>query len=304
MTALPAIIRSTVFVVIAFAASPTVAWERTQTCVEDGDEGFACRDGETPMPVAWPSTCVPWHLNLTGSSSIADADTVRAAVEASFTVWNDVDGAYLELVYAGDTDERAAGYRSGCGTAQNANVVMFVDEGWSHAPNAVALTSLTYTPNDGRVFDADIEMNVENFPIGIVRNAIDDRGVTDLQNTLTHEVGHLVGLDHTQPETFVADGEQRYTQATMYAITGPTDTAKRSLLLDDEEGLRAAYPVDRRAEADVCEPVEVAFFESPDRSIDATCGEKRGCAASGDRAGWTALPVLVGLAFATRRRRR
>ena len=54
------------------------AWERTQTCVVDGGEGFACRDGELPMPVAWPATCVPWHLNLTGSESIADADTDAA----------------------------------------------------------------------------------------------------------------------------------------------------------------------------------------------------------------------------------
>lgn len=298
-----ATVRTLALVAGLCVATPAFAWERTQTCVTDGDEGFACRDGETPMPVAWPSTCVPWHLNLTGSSSIADEATVRAAVEASFDVWTDVDGSYLELVYAGDTDEREAGYRSGCGTSQNANVVMFIDEGWSHATNAVALTSLTYTPDNGRVYDADIEMNVENFPIGIVRNAIDDRGVTDLQNTLTHEVGHLVGLDHTQPDTFVAVGTQRYTQATMYAITGPTDTAKRTLLHDDEEGLRAAYPSSAVGDAEACGPVEIAFFEAPNKSIDATCGERRGCAAAAPVPAPGAVAFAV-LALVGLRRRR
>jgi MYXO-CTERM domain-containing protein len=55
----------------------------------------------------------------------------------------------------------------------------------------------------------------------------------DLRNTLTHEVGHLVGLAH------VPDSQPA---ATMFARTTPGEIEKRSLSEDDIAGVCAIYP--------------------------------------------------------------
>ena len=58
-------------------------------------------------------------------------------------------------------------------------------------------------PSDGVIVDADIEMNAVNnqfVEIGKTLPASDGRNQTDLENTLTHEIGHLLGLDHLSLE--------------------------------------------------------------------------------------------------------
>ena len=52
----------------------------------------------------------------------------------------------------------------------------------------------------GRILDADVEMNNFNFAFtvdGTAPATAAGRPVADVQNTLTHELGHLLGLDHT-----------------------------------------------------------------------------------------------------------
>jgi hypothetical protein len=59
----------------------------------------------------------------------------------------------------------------------------------------------------------------------------------DLQNTATHELGHLIGLDHApDPES------------TMAASADSGETKKRDLTADDIAGLCAVYPVGQEPE--------------------------------------------------------
>ena len=53
----------------------------------------------------------------------------------------------------------------------------------------------------------------------------------DLQNTVTHEAGHFIGLAHTQ-----------VSGATMNATTAPREVSKRDLASDDLAGVCAVYP--------------------------------------------------------------
>src|SRR5262249_35452987 len=92
------------------------------------------------------------------------------------------------------------------------NSIIFRTEVWSHSgdpkndmlnPEALAVTTVT-ARSDGHIVDADMEIN------GVTQNWMNlDPGVTvpfdqgetrrvfDLQNAVTHEFGHLIGLDHT-----------------------------------------------------------------------------------------------------------
>jgi hypothetical protein len=87
------------------------------------------------------------------------------------------------------------------------NSLIFQTQSWAYDYRALALTSV-FAKSDGHIVDADIEVNAvpgdHDFanlddPTAIPKNS---SALYDLQNTLTHEFGHFIGLDHT---CFTAD---------------------------------------------------------------------------------------------------
>ena len=124
----------------------------------------------------------------------------------------------------------------------------------------VALTSVLYDPTTGRIMDADIEVNGWDGVAGAIGSppqhgwyftcatpaqpgTCAQRGDCcttygqpdcfgmDLENTVTHEVGHFLGLAHSGVAT-----------STMFATTAPRETSKRDLAADDAAGVCAIYP--------------------------------------------------------------
>ena len=65
----------------------------------------------------------------------------------------------------------------------------------------------------------------------------------DLASVLTHELGHFLGLNHSD-----------ITAATMETGYAATDDLRRSLEPDDIEGICAIYPPDRTVSSHSCEP--------------------------------------------------
>jgi MYXO-CTERM domain-containing protein len=144
------------------------------------------------------------------------------------------------------------------------------EEPTCYDPAAAGVTTVFYIdrmgdPKDGTIMDADVELNGVDF-------AIQDQGVTqassrtpaDLANTLTHELGHLVGLDHNcteRPDRPAIDqngdvapscdrgsAPQEILDATMYAYQEPPEagvpeTKKATLEQDDIDAFCAAYPI-------------------------------------------------------------
>ena len=135
---------------------------------------------------------------------------------------------------------------------------------WEGDPWALATTVVTHHPVTGLIYDADIEVNdwggtpgplpaapdAGNAPtdgwyftcdpppggtaVPPVCAAYGDTGCAyaDLQNTVTHEAGHVLGLAHpSTPAT-----------ATMWAYADLREISKRDLDPDDVAGLCAIYP--------------------------------------------------------------
>jgi len=227
---------------LLFGTSTQAAWafERTPTCyVNNPSSPFICREGETPRPIFWPAQCVPYLVQMDGVSTIPNFDDVLAAIERSFDPWRNADCASIDPTFAGLTDSRTIGIDAGT-QVSNGNIITFTEAGWPNASPIQALTSVTYRVSTGEIVDADINMNAQFFTIGII-DASSPPTILDLENTLTHEAGHFLGLEHTLEASFTGSGS--WLDTTMFGSAGLGETNKRSVEDDDINGICAAYPL-------------------------------------------------------------
>jgi len=128
---------------------------------------------------------------------------------------------------------------------------------WIHPASAIALATTTYDPRSGGILDADIEFNASTQPSPqqtFLFTTVDTPCVPpgswstsctswDIQNTLTHEIGHALGLDHVASPA-----------STMYLSAPPGETSKRTLDLGTRQYPCDAYPVGAVAKDCVIRP--------------------------------------------------
>ena len=175
----------------------------------------------------------------------------------------------------------------------NANAWIFQDTEWPYQKiaNHLALTTLTFNPQTGEIYDVDVEINSADNPISVGDTNVSN----DLLSIVTHEAGHFFGLSHTtvRNSTMISDYDNG---TTSMRILGP----------DDISGICALYPPDRQTTA-------CANSQIPRHGFRTECGvneEKNvGCCATAPGAARSSSgPALfaagLGLALFTLRRRR
>ncbi|MES1207315.1 MAG: matrixin family metalloprotease [Pseudomonadota bacterium] len=177
--------------------------------------------------VFWNIADVHWVLDDACSRDIADTDACEAAVKASFQTWEDVSCSYIAFPYDGRLADAPLGYES---KGTNLNVVKWIETDWPGQPDAQAITLSTVGCMTGRQYDADILINGENSTFTVTPAL--GAGEVDIQNTVTHEAGHLAGFAHSSDP-----------ESTMFYTASIDETTKRDLTADDEQGLCAVYPL-------------------------------------------------------------
>lgn len=264
------------------------------TCERDCEvDGDGCKvDGK---PLFWAGACVGLSLQRDGGGKLPREDVVFAvdqALEAWVTSCGGDEPASMSLTaYKSTSCARAVYNKEG----PNANAIVFRDGGiWDHdneLGNTLGYTTVSFNVATGEIYGADIELNNTDGQLGVPTA----KGDYDLQSVITHELGHVLGIGHTQDDT-----------ALMFP-TLPPQEAKHDLGDDDRAAICEVYTPDRRAK---CAVVPRGGFTSDCslRVLDPEPEPEPSCAAASPgasrppvgAAGW----VLLGLLWRAARARR
>lgn len=197
-------------------------WSRNRT---DGSNG----DGTGPF-LFWPQASFPLPYFISVGTFVGRADYV-AAIDRAFRTWRDAPETRFELLPLGCT----AVIRN---DNDGINAVILVKTDWPYDPAAIAITRNFYvagtTGRAGVILDSDILINGELWDFSTKGDPLSH----DVQNILTHEAGHFLGLGHEH----APPGPSGDSDAVMYATAVPGETVKRTLHANDLAAIQAAYP--------------------------------------------------------------
>ena len=232
-------------------------------------EGFV-RTGPTKAGhyLYWESGCVFVTPDSAGTSEIG-SDAEFGVIDQSIQTWNDdtASCSYLVVKDAGKAPMEVG--------KDHINVIKFRDSSWCrpavgndparcYAHDSAGITTATYiddatSSRDGAIVDADIEINGVDFAISVNHQTLGTAPCqSELQNTLTHELGHLHGLEHTctvpgdpartdgsgnpVPSCATSMNNPAITEPTMYNFQDCGETKKETLEPDDINAICTIYP--------------------------------------------------------------
>ena len=199
-----------------------------------GSQAFVLERAESGAAVHWKQNCITWWMEAEGCSQMTPEET-QEVLRASFDTWDNFEGMYIDFQEGGVSCTEEVGL-----DADQAHNVALWHQGrasWPYAARVVGLTTLTFDTESGEIVDADMEFNEEDF-----RFSYDEQANTyDLQQAVTHEVGHILGLGHSSVPMSV-----------MYETAGPEAWNKRDLHPDDEAGVSANHGLDNAPESPPC----------------------------------------------------
>jgi hypothetical protein len=214
--------------------------DKEQDC--EYDEHGCLRTGHV---LHWGSSCISFDVQQDGSALRGISyDAAQQAIRAGFTEWLNADcgdgvGPGVKISDFGPVECRTAEYNQ---DSPNANVFMFRDDGWPYenAIDTLALTTLIFNAKTGEIYDADVEVNTFESPMTIDGTG---HGDIDFPSVITHEIGHFLGLSHSDVQS-----------STMRPSYAPGNTAMASIEQDDVDGICTALPPNRETNSDSCEP--------------------------------------------------
>ncbi len=189
--------------------------------------------------LAWRTPCTAISLSSEAPSTTLSMDEVRGVFQRSIASWTTVDcgGAPTGLSVDVLTDTNLCTSASHNRGGRNVHSVMFIAEGWSTtrrlAPNAFAVTFVWHNADTGEIYDGDMLINNERGPYTICSETSCPSGSVDLENIVTHEMGHYFGVAHT---------ESLNIDATMFSQAPAGERSKRTLEEDDTTAICSIYP--------------------------------------------------------------
>ncbi|GAC1439013.1 MAG: hypothetical protein NVSMB68_10680 [Thermoanaerobaculia bacterium] len=133
--------------------------------------------GDKVVPVSWPASSFPikYEVDRRVMETLPNASAV---IEQAFATWSNAPDTNVRFQSLGVADHLTAG------EADHLNTITLAD-GLFKDQNAIAMTTNWYD-SSGRLTQADIQLDAT-----LVKSDY------NMQQAVTHEVGHLLGLDHS-----------------------------------------------------------------------------------------------------------
>ena len=208
----------------------------------------------------WSASSIDVVISARGSDDISDA-THFSALRNAIDAWAQIPDTAITLVEDDDPAEQAREDWESNGI----HLLVFDEDNESgFFPNGsgiVALTPIWFT-SGGNITDADVLFNGRGFRF--TTSGVSGR--FDVADVATHELGHLLGLDHSG-----------FAGSSMYPYVDPRVILHRSVSSDDILGLRNAYPAGTYGEftgtvQDGTDPVPGAHVVARDSAGRPACG--------------------------------
>jgi hypothetical protein len=164
----------------------------------------------TPTAISWAPSSFPLRYEV--DQRVATAHPEAAAMIAkAFAAWASIPGADIRFEARGVVPRASASGFDG--------VAVSIADDLLRDQGAAAITAITYDTNTGRMTDADIALDPSLFT-----------GNLNAQMALQHEIGHLLGLDHSAVISSI-----------MYPFVG-SDETPAELNQDDRITIANIYP--------------------------------------------------------------
>jgi hypothetical protein len=237
---------------LALAATPAAAYVRAVT-----DSG---------VPLAWKSPCVTMDFFIGDAPAGMSAAEYLAAAGFGARAWSH---AALSCTALSINIGSQPGATTEIGR-DGRNVIVFRQDNWCeqgtpdvcYSPNALAVTSIFKNKVTGEIVDADMELNAVSFTWAdlVIQPELASRTTVDFQNTVTHELGHVMGLAHPcyspndgggrlnddrgTPELDCTDANlpASVRETTMFPSVSTGDVDRRTLSPDDAQAACDIYP--------------------------------------------------------------
>lgn len=163
----------------------------------------------------WENSTIEWWYNP--NNQPFETEETLQAIEAAMNQWENVSS--ITFVYKGITSQPLA-----INSADDKFVIGWLDDASfaSYYGGGIGLSSLWF--NAQQIVDAEMSLNIDKLA---------QYDIDAVQGTVTHEIGHILGLDHSDAESSI-----------MYA--NPYHDYDYIMILrdDDIEAVQNLYPVD------------------------------------------------------------
>ncbi len=173
----------------------------------------------TGKTAKWPKLPITWFYNPNGFTQISQQQMITV-MQNAFQQWASPTCTSFRANYGGLSQSLWSQFDGNNVLVWNSTIPS------AQFPTALALMVPNINPTTGDFLDADIIFNSSyqwsTQPVG---------QQFDVIGTITHEIGHVVGLDHTN-----------VTDATMFPTAAPGLCPCRTLKQDDINGVCAIYP--------------------------------------------------------------